>query len=541
MKCHGAGASQGMTMHPGQPGKAEAGHHTMAGLPGWALQGALLAVLLLTVWALIRGRRGRTEGKHRPWRWELTGLKTARWLISRRPFQFAVQLPLVLLLGLIIYAGLYGSPVPDKNAATVLTWTLWWTLLIADIVLLGRTWCLVCPWDAVASWIRRLAFWRRSDEPLSLELKWPSWLRNVHLATILFIGLTWLELGYGVTMSPRATAYLGLLMLLMAVIPALIFERRSFCKYGCLIGRICGLYSLVAPLELRARDPELCKGCSSKDCLRGNERGYPCPTGQYLGTMQTNAYCTLCTECVKSCPEDNVAVNLRPWGADLRAAVRPRKDEATLALVLLSLTSFHGLTMTPTWTTLVAWFREVSHLDHLSSFSVGMASILVLPGALFVVSSTATARIGAVSAAALSEEPWTARIGRVAAAYAYPLIPIALTYHLAHNAGHFLTEAGVVLPVLSDPLGRGADLFGTAGYQPSPLLSQGVIWGLQVGLVLLGHLAAARATERTHHTVNAANAPSTLGARLVPALLMLAATAANLWLLAQPMEMRTGM
>lgn len=516
-------------------------HDVMVGLPPWVLTASLTAALLLSVFVLTRTGTAITPNG---WRFELTSLGPVRWLVHKRWFQFAVQLPLVGILGLILYAGFYGTPVADKNAATVLTWTLWWTLLIADIVLLGRMWCLVCPWDALASWTRRLAFWRRTDEPLALDLKWPKWLRNVYPATALFIGLTWLELGYGVTFSPRATAILGLTMIVLAVLPALIFEKKAFCKYGCLIGRICGLYSMLAPVEVRSRDKDVCKSCRTKDCLQGNDEGYPCPTGQCLGTMETNTYCTVCTECVKTCPHDNVAINVRGWGGDLHSMRRPKKDEAILALVMLSLSSFHGLTMTPTWNALVADVRSLTGLSHLAAFSLGMAVMLVVPGALFLaVAAVATSVGGWRGASLMRRRSHRDRMWTVASAYAYPLIAVALCYHLAHNAGHFLTEAAVVVPLISDPLGRGADLFGTAAFVPQPLAGMPVVWTIMVTLVLVGHLWAMRAqrmsAERLRDKLRLGAPPRS--ARVLMAGYALLATAANLWLLAQPMEMRTGL
>lgn len=513
--------------------------HLMTGLPDWLFHAAIGGAVLLTVSAFVVPRW--FVAPPRSWRFELTRLSPVRWIVSRRWFQFAIQLPLVGALLLILAAGFFGTPVSDRNAATILTWTIWWTLLILDIVLLGRMWCLACPWDALASWVRRLAFWHRSSEPLALHLPWPRWLRNVYPATVLFVGLTWLELGWGVTMSPRATATLGLLMVLMAVLPALFFERRSFCKYGCLIGRICGLYSLIAPVELRARDRAICASCTTKDCLRGNDRGYPCPTGQYLGTMEANTYCTVCTECVKSCPHDNVALNIRPWASDLVSVRKPRRDEAILALVMLSMTSFHGLTMTPIWTDVTAWFQGLVNVSYLPAFSVGMLVILLVPGALFLQAGAAATRLGAWDRS--RDMDHRGGLWRVATAYAYPLVAVALMYHLAHNAGHFLVEAGAVIPILSDPLGIGWDLFGTADYRPRPFASIQVIWGIQVGLVLIGHLWAVRATERAHRTLAAEQGRTAvpLSARLVTAAFLVAVTAANLWLLAQPMEMRTRM
>ncbi len=511
-------------------------HPAMSGLPPAVFYAALAAAALLVLASLRRAPlMPGAAAAGRGWRFELTGWRPLGWLVRRRPLQFVLQLPLVLALFLILAAGFFGSPVAERNFATVATWTIWWTLLIFDIVLLGRMWCLVCPWEALASWIRRLAFWRRrGEEPLALELRWPRWLRNVYPATLLFVGLTWLELGFGVTRSPRATATLGLLMVLLAVVPAMLFERRSFCRYGCLIGRICGLYSMLAPVEVRARDLDVCRGCRTKDCLQGNDRGYPCPTGQCLAGMRSNTYCTVCSECFKSCDKGNVALNLRPWGSELGAAAKPRRDEAVLALVMLSLTSFHGLTMTPAWSEALAWLRGAGGLGYLAAFSLGMGLVLLLPGSLFLLASLLTRRLLRPSAAVESPTLW-----RVAASYAYPLIAVALMYHLAHNAGHFLIEAGNFVPVLSDPFGSGRDLLGTAGWTPAPLASQGAIWALQIALVLVGLAWALRASARVHRRL--AGGGAGLGGRLVPAAFLLSITAFNLWLLAQPMEMRTGM
>lgn len=515
-------------------------HGSMAGLPPSALGLAAAAAVLLTGWSLWRGASAASGASGRL-RFDLTSLRPVRWAVTRRPFQFSVQLPLVLALFLILSAGFLGSPVAERNIATVLTWTFWWTLLIVDIVLLGRMWCLVCPWDALASWIRRLALWRRrSEEPLSLGLPWPRWLRSVTPATVLFIGLTWLELGFGVTRSPRATAILGLLMVLLAVVPALIFERRSFCRYACLIGRICGLYSMLAPVEVRPRSMDACASCRTRECLTGNGKGYPCPTGQCLPAMKTNAYCTVCTECVKSCPSGNVAINIRPWGGDLLTFGRPRRDEAVLALVMLSLTCFHGLTMTPAWSDLLAWMRGAAGIRHLTAFSLGMAGILVLPAALYLLTSSLAVRAALPSPRAGARR---AALAEAAGRYAYPLIAVALMYHLAHNAGHLLNEAGSLLPVLSDPFGSGLDLFGTAAHAPGPLAAPATVWAVQILLVLGGLLWALRATERAGTSLAARWRLPRLPwpARALAAAYLLAITASQLWLLAQPMEMRTGM
>ena len=76
--------------------------------------------------------------------------------------------------------------------------------------------------------------------------------------------------------------------------------------------------------------------------------------------MTQNTYCILCTECIKTCPKDNLSLNLRPWGEDLKSESKLRTDEAILSLILLSMTAFHGLTMTPLWNELIESTRRLT-------------------------------------------------------------------------------------------------------------------------------------------------------------------------------------
>ena len=171
--------------------------------------------------------------------------------------------------------------------------------------------------------------------------------------------------------------------------------------------------------------------------------------------------------------------------------------------------------------------RGVTGLAYLSAFSLGMSLMLLVPGTLYL----------AFMALARRQVGTTRSLGWTASSFAYPLIAVALTYHLAHNAGHLLVEGGSFVSVVSDPLGRGLDLFGTAGVTVGPLASQAVVWTLQIALVLTGLFWALRATERVHRRLGGTGGLK----RWAPAAFLLLITAFNLWLLAQPMEMRTGM
>jgi len=509
----------------------EPGRMMMPGIPDSLFLGGIIVLLLVTfgVVEYLEGRRGR-GGDY--WKYDLLGFRVIAGILRSRKFQFAVQLPFVLLFFLIIAAGLFGVQEPERNIATVLTWIIWWAVIVFVVLVAGKVWCTVCPWNAISDWLRRRSFWRRvPDEKLfTLNLRWPKKLKNIYLATVLFLVLTWLELGFGVTTSPMATAYLGLLILAMAIVPAVLFEGKPFCRYACLVGRISGLYSMIAPLELRSRSKKLCQSCRTKDCHRGNERGYPCPTFERLDTMDANTYCILCTECIKSCRRSNVALNLRTFAVDLLRLRRPRKDEAYLSLVMLSMTSFHGVTMTPQWFFWIVKLQEVLGVGYYATFTLLMVAVLlVFPAAYYLICWLSRIFSGS-----------SVSVGKIFISYAYPILPIALFYHLAHNAMHFFREAPKILPVLSDPFGWGWNLLGTAKIAAEPLLSISTIWYLQVILIVAGHvisiLIASRVARMTFQDRRQAFRS------LIPQLVVLVGySVVSLWLIAQPMVMRTAM
>ncbi|HHO49792.1 MAG TPA: hypothetical protein ENK18_02715, partial [Deltaproteobacteria bacterium] len=450
----------------------------MQGVPGWMF--ALAVGLVITLTFVLVERAGLADTDR--FRIDLTSRGPLRGLLRKRWFQPAIQLPILVLFLLTVVAGLFGSS--GRNIAPVLVWTVWWAGLIFGVALAGNIWCAVCPWDALANLVSRAVPWRRGAVR-SLGLPWPAWGSTVYPALILFVGVTWAELGWGITNDPRTTAVLGALMALGAMGMALLYDRKVFCRSVCLVGRTSGMYAMFAPFEIRPADTDACDVCQTRACLNGNNRGYACPTGLDLGQTNENTYCTLCTECFKSCKVP--ALRVRPFGRDLSRVKRWRTDEALLALTLLALTGFHGLSMTPVWenfepgtTDLVGLIRQSLSISSLSAFTVGMAGVMALPFAAY---------------AALTWVAWRwvrdatgASYRELLVGYAYAVLPVALFYHLAHNAMHLFMEGQEVIPLLSDPLGTGANWFGTAGWHPGPLLSMQSVWLLQVLLVVVGHV-----------------------------------------------------
>ena len=521
--------------------------NTMPGIPQWLLAVSAAAILLLSFvlfeW-LQRRQSVANIGGERYLRLDLLKFSPLKSMLKWRPFQFFMRLPFVLLFLFIIWAGLYGSQFPGGNIATLVTWTIWWAGIIFVVIFLGKFWCYFCPWLAIAEWVQRLTFWKRKNPALNLQREWPKAMRNIYIAAGFFVLLTWLDLGFGITMKPRATAYFALFMLLITVLPALIFEKGSFCRYACLVGRISGLYSLFAATELRSSDKGVCRACRTHDCYAGNEFGYPCPTSLNLAVTHLNTYCVLCTECVKTCPHDNVAINIRPFAADLRKTTHQRTDEAYLTLIMLALASFHGLSMTPVWSRATAWAQEWTNFSKLAIFSVGMGGIIMLLIAIYALFCWLI-RLSAGTQVALTPGDGDSEIReitykRLFVNFAYSLLPIALFYHLAHNAAHLFTEGQKVVTVASDPLGRGWDLMGTASLQLAPILTMTQIWYAQVALIVIGHVYGVYISHGiAYHTFP--NSRQAFRSLIPNLLLMVAYSCFSLWLISLPMEMRTAM
>jgi hypothetical protein len=69
-------------------------------------------------------------------------------------------------------------------------------------------------------------------------------------------------------------------------------------------------------------------------------------------------------------------------------------------------------------------------------------------------------------------------------------VPIALAYLLAHYFSLLAFTGQATAYLASDPLGTGADLFGTAAATIDyTILSASAIWYVQLGALILGHVA----------------------------------------------------
>ena len=464
------------------------------------------------------------------WRYDLLRVPFINRLLKRRGFQFALQLPNVIIFALILVTGIWGTTLGDKNFATVITWLVWWAVIIFTFLFLSRTWCMMCPLVSVAEWIQRGRLWKVGKRTLGLNKKWPKRLRNFWIPTAFFIFLTWMFLSLELATSPVLTVAVALgLFIIPAIGVSLVYERRTFCRYVCPIGGVIGSYSMTAPLEIRNRDDQVCRSCKEKACYRGNERGYGCPMFEMPQKMETNTYCVMCTECIKTCPNDNISLNVRPFLSDLWKTKKMGIDVAAIVVLMLGITVFQTLEMLEPWGDISNSLMDATGLGEHSVLTLSfLALAVVAPVIIFTAWSALTRLIGGNGA----------KLRTVFVGFSFAFLPIALASHMAHNLSHILGEGPpAVVPVISDPFGWGWNIFGTAFAVVNPLLEADPMRLLQLGLIAIGYLAAVYVGWRVARNTFGSSLRSVIG--LAPMLvLMVAFAGVNLYLISLPMGMR---
>lgn len=511
---------------------------THPGLPlAWALIVALSMIgIIVRVFSV--GPKSAQASSARPWHFNLTNLPAVGpliGLVTSKPGALQIfKIAVVAIFLTLIWSGLTGTPVPERNAATVITWNIWWSGLIVSIFFFGSAWCAICPWDSLATWMVHLKLGKLRLEN-SLGLKVPRFLRSIWPALVLLIGLTWLELGAGITSAPYATGVLALVMVVMATVSMALFERKAFCRYFCPVGRTVGAYSSLAPVELRPVDPEICASCTSLECYHGTDEIASCPTHLVMGRLKQNTYCTSCGNCVRSCPDNNVAWRLRPPGAEAGATERPHLDEAWFMLGLLALTGFHGLTMMTFWEDWLFGFARLigDSGKLLPSFSAGLAIALTIPVVFYALTIWITTRLA----------PKRASFRDLFIRFSFTALPLAFAYHLAHNLGHLVREAKGVGAVLVNPTGAGTLPLSAHEKHMRAMdmaIPQDVLFALQAGLMIFGFWIAARVIVARAQQSASSEASGGRSALFPMPILLFAGgmTTFHLWLLMQPMIMR---
>jgi polyferredoxin len=445
-----------------------------------------------------------------------------RWRWGRLVF----QLLLLLVAGLILYDGFTGPQSAASNSATLLAWVHYRGLVILVLLLAGNFFCFGCPFTLPRTLARRLSLAGR---------RWPRALRNKWVSVaglfVIFFLYEWLDLWA----SPWLTAWVAVGYFAGSFAMEALFAESPFCKYVCPLGAFNFVYATASPLQITARDLNMCRECEGKECVLGSETVPGCGTELFVPTMRSNMDCIFCLDCARACPYDNVALAARRPLAQLAEESWPRRwDLAFLVVAVTFMGVSNAFGMVPPVYALGGWLAE----------TVGLTSdalrLLVIFGLLNLALPALTLTGVAWASRALGPEP-DGRLRTVAARYTPAFVPLGLGVWLAHYGFHFAIGGLTIVPVLqSFLLDHGVAWLGAEpAWALGFLLPRAWIFPLQVGAMLAGFLASLNVLARQSRREGIA--PLASLRELLPwAVVMLLLTVVSLMIFNLPMEMRGG-
>ena len=155
------------------------------------------------------------------------------------------------------------------------------------------------------------------------------------------------------------------------------------------------------------------------------------------------------------------------------------------------------------------------------SFTIGLLIVVALVAGLY--------RLGVAGMRNASNTELST--DELAARFAHTLVPIALAYVIAHYFSLLATRGQAMAYLASDPLGTGANYFGTATSTIDyTWISATAIWYVQVAALVLGHVAGlVLAHDRALVTFKGSRAATRSQYWMLA--VMIAFTSLGLWLL----------
>jgi hypothetical protein len=386
---------------------------------------------------------------------------------------FACGLVGVAMLVVLVYAGFRGVQTSAANIAPTFIYVIFWVGLVPVSVIFGDVFRAFNPWRAVGravAFVARLA--ARDDLPAPLH--YPDRLGRWPAVAGLFL-FTALELVSADADKPQHLAIAALVYSAITFVGMALYGIEAWIARGEAFSVYFNLFSRMSPLERRGRE---------------------------LGVR-------------------------RPLSG--LAALEPLPGTVMLVAVMIGTVTFDGAGEGPLWTGIAPhiakFFRDVglspSHALEMA-FLIGLVAGVLLIRGLYELGVLGARSVGG---------GFSAR--QLAAEFAHSLVPIAFAYVMAHYFTFLLFQGQAMGFLASDPLGRGADLFGTANQTIDyGLIGSTATWYFQVAFVVGGHVAA---LTLAHDRALARYPDAKLAVRSQYWMLavMVAFTSLALWLLSQ--------
>ena len=337
----------------------------------------------------------------------------------------------IALFAVVVYAGFAGvQDAPTANLATVFVYVHFWVGMVVASVLFGNFFRSFNPWLATARGAGWLYARARGGRAWAAPLAYPEWL-GCWPAVAGLIGFGWLELCYQDKTHPNIVAALAVGFAVVQLAGMTAFGAERWSRRGDAFGVY---FELLSRLSVWER-------------------------------------------------EDGILYVRRPLSGAPQMPLRP--GAVALLCAAIGTTSFDGFSNGSLWT-------DVSpHLtDFFSNLGAGpptatqWASTVGLAVAILVV--TGFYRLGVRGMQTVGEGHTASEL---AGRFAHTLIPIAFAYAVAHYFSLLVFQGQAAAYLVSDPLGDGSNLFGTAKATIDlNAISSNTTWYVQVAALVTGHV-----------------------------------------------------
>jgi len=332
-----------------------------------------------------------------------------------------------------VWAGFAGSQTATANLAPTVVYVVFWVAIPFATILLGDVFAAFNPWRATArgaAWL--YARGRGGDAPAPMP--YPAWLGRWPAAAGIFL-FAWVELVYVNKDDPSQLSVMMLIYAAIQLIGMSVYGIEAWSRNADAFGLYFRLFSMLSPLHWRARRLYVRPPLSGAPALVAGP-----------GTVAL-----LCT--------------------------------------MIGTVSFDGLSQGAIWTgqggvapELQQRFINLGFTGEVAleiTFTIGLVTMVGLISGLY--------RLGVIGMHTVGRGHDTTELSR---RFVHSLIPIALAYVVAHYFSLLVYQGQAVAYLVSDPLGDGSNVFGTATATIDyNLVGANGVWYVQVFALVLGHAA----------------------------------------------------
>jgi len=337
----------------------------------------------------------------------------------------------VAIFVLLVLAGFAGSQTTTNNITPTFVFAIFWVGVAVLSMLVGDVFKAFNPWRATARAAAAIAS-RGGRRSLPAPMPYPVALGRWPAAAGI-LAFAWVELVYAGRTDPSHLAVLMLVYAAVQFVGMSLYGIESWNRYGDAFGVYFGLFARISPLRW--------------------ERG------ALYRRLPLSGLTTL----------------------------DPVPGTVALLCTMIGTTSFDGFSAGPSWGEIGPRMTDalrglgVSQSTGLEiAFTIGLIVVVALIAGLYRLGVYGMRSGGGV------DEP----VDLLAARFAHTLVPIALAYVVAHYFSLLAYQGQAMFYLVSDPLGEGANIFGTATSTIDyGWISATAIWYVQVAALVIGHVA----------------------------------------------------